>query len=386
MLKLFNNSSKNIYLDYNSSTPMLPEVIEYAKPFLNNYYYNASAKYATPLKEYLLDVKANIMKLLNGVNGKIIFYNGGTEAISSFLQGIAWNCLYTNNPKRHIISSTIEHDATLNTLEHLKILGFKIDLIDVDKNGIVDIEKLEKSITKDTLLVSIMHVNNETGILQPIKNISHITKKHNVFFHCDGIAAVGKINIDIQDLGVDAYTITAHKFYGPKGSAINYINNNIELKPIIMGSKQEYGLKAGTENVSGLVCLGKALEIICSSQNSYIKKEAEMLSTFEDDLKNNIDDFIINSHKNYRVCNTLNVSFAKIKSSELIKNLSDKGVCVSLGAASVGDEFSHVIKAMKVDEKYAKGTIRFSIGKFTTQQELNDAVIILKDTIKELRK
>ena len=386
MLKIFNNSPKKIYLDYNSSTPILPEVIKYAEPFYNNYYYNPSAKYALPLKEYLVDAKSKIMNLLNAMDGKIVFYNSGTEAISSFLQGIAWNCLYTNNPKRHIISSSIEHDATLNTLEHLKILGFKIDLIDVDKNGVVDIEKLEKTITKDTLLVSIMHVNNETGIIQPIKNISKITKKNNVFFHCDGIASVGKTNIDIQDLGVDAYTITAHKFYGPKGSAISYINNNINLKPIVIGSKQEYGLKGGTENVAGLVCLTKALEIICNSQNSYIKKETEMLSNFEENLKKNIDDFVINSHKDYRVCNTLNVSFAKVKSADIIKKLSDKGVCVSLGAASVGDEFSHVIKALGVDSYYAKGTIRFSIGKFTTQQELDDTVIILKDIIQELRK
>jgi cysteine desulfurase len=385
MLEVFRVKPKQIYLDYNSSTPIFKKVLEFMEPFYEGYFYNPSAKYALDLKEYLENAKAQTLGILGAKDGFIVHYGGGTEAISSFLQGLAFQILYTNSNKKHIIASTIEHDASIKTLEHLKLFGFEITYAPVDKNGVVDVDFIENAIKKETALISIMHVNNETGVLQPIKEISNIAKKHGVIFHSDGIAAVGKVKINIEDLGVDAYTITAHKFYGPKGSAINYIKNGVEIRPVILGSHQQYGLKAGTENVAGFIGLYKALELLLADQEKYVEEETKLLQTLENGLKNSIADFSINSPKNLRVCNTLNVGFAGCISANIIKKLSQKEVCVSLGAASVGDSFSHVIKAMNVEEKYAKGTIRFSIGRFTTKEEITKAIEITTDVIKELR-
>lgn len=385
--KHFLNKSNLIYMDYNSSTPVYKEVIESMEPFYNNWFYNPSSKYAKNIKSLLIDCKYQILELLKAPSdGCIVFYGGGTEAISSFLQGMAFPRLHSNSNKKHIISSAIEHDATIETLKHLQKLGFEVTLIPVNSNGVINPKDIENAITKNTLLVSVMHVNNETGVVQPIKEVSAITKKHNIPLHCDGIAAVGKLEIDIKDIGADAYTITAHKFYGPKGIALNYISSSIkEISPAIFGSKQEYGLRAGTENLTGAIGLTKALKITIDSQNQYINNEKALIQKFESLLSGKIYNFVINGEKAKRACNTTSISIKGLINSDIIKGLYEEGICTSGGAASIGDNYSHVIKAMGVNPIFGKGTVRFSIGKYTTEEHIVKAASALDKVVNSLR-
>lgn len=363
---------KPLYFDYNSSTPVVKDSLKAMQPYWQQNFFNASAKYASVVKQNFTNAKASILKNLNALhNSKLVFYGGGTEACSSAIAGVAWYNYLNKTGKNHIIISAQEHDSGVNTTHHLQQFGFKVSYIKCTSTGAVDMQDLQNNITSNTCLISIMLVNNETGVINDIKSISQLAKQHNIVLHCDLIAAIGKLAINLADLGADIYSFAAHKFYGPKGIGANVISNNVNLLPMVLGSKQEYGLRAGTENITGAIGMAAALNWVTKNLNKIITHETTIRDHFEAQLQKHIKDYTINCQQLPRVCNTSSVAFANVNKNNVINQLANLNVCVAGGAASIFDDVSRVIQQLNLPPKYANGTVRFSFGAFSTIKEVN---------------
>ncbi len=307
---------EKIYLDYNASTPLASEVVEAMKPLLNNYYGNPSALNwaGIPVKHLLNQAREQVAELISCSAEEIIFTSGGSEANNLALKGFYYKNRHKGN---HIITSKIEHPAIINPCKFLEQVGAQITYVGVDRFGRVSYEEIEKAITKETILISIMHSNNEVGTLQPIKEIGEIAKSHGVAFHSDASQSVGKIPVDVNELGVDLLTIAGHKLYAPKGIGALYIKNGLEIEPLIHGAGHEFGLRAGTENTLLAVGLGKACELARTQPgNNQIK---ELTEYFWSELKREFGDkIVLNGHSEERLPNTLNVSFVNKKGQEIL--------------------------------------------------------------------
>ncbi len=375
-----------IYIDYNASTPVLNEVLDEINFFSTKAFYNLAPKYSHQLVETVEGYRFDIIKMLNGSTkdgNKLVFHAGGTDALNSFVQGVAFAALESKSPKKHIISTKIEHEAILYTLKYLETLGFEVDLLSVDEKGVISLDELKSLVREDTLMISVVHVNNETGVIQPLKQIVNIARKHEgIIVHSDGITAVGRLKIDIEDLGVDGYTISANKFFGPRAISCNYVKNNVPIRSILFGTPKEYGLRPGTENVTGMIGLHKALQIVESKRDFYIKKETDLLDFLEKSIISTIPNVSINSNKDVRICNTLSVSILGVDAPSLSKAAGDNGVCIS----SIGDGKSHVLEAMGVSGDVLQGSIRLSISaRYNTKNELKKAIDILSNTVSKLK-
>ena len=370
---------KSIYLDYNATTPIGEEVADTMRPYLDDYFGNPSSLHTYGVKTKLAVEKARkqISKLINCEPSEIVFTSGGTESNNYAIKGVALARKHLGN---HIITSSIEHPAVFEVCEYLSRNGFNITYLPVDEYGLVNPADLEQAITNKTILVSIMHANNEVGTIQPINELSNIAKSKNILFHTDAAQSLGKTEVDIKKMGVDLLTIAGHKLYAPKGIGALYIKDGIVLEKLMHGADHEQNKRAGTENVLEIVGLGKASELAHDNLNENIKHYTETRDHLYKLLKTELPGIKLNGHPEKRLANTLSVSFPNVEANTLISRL--EGVAASAGAAchSESIDVSVVLEAMQLPIEFAMGTIRFSTGRGSTIPDIEDAAkeVILK--------
>jgi len=375
-------ASKRIYLDFNGSTPIDPEVAEAMRPFLTQHFGNPSSHHwaGESAKEAVEHARRQVADLLQCNPHEIVFTSGGSESNNHVIKGVFFALREKGN---HIITSRIEHPAVINPCRFLEKLGAEVTYVGVDRYGRVNPEDVEKAITGKTILITVMHANNEVGTIQPIEEISKIAREHGILFHTDAAQSVGKLRTNVDDLGVDLLSVAGHKLYAPKGVGALYIRKGTPIEPLIHGAGHESGRRAGTENVLLIVGLGKACEI----GRKYLEddKIRDLKDRFWELLQEKFGSgVVLNGHPTHRLPNTLNVSFVGKVGGEILSQLD--GVAASTGAAchSGSVELSPVLKAMGVSLEVGMGAIRFSLGRTTTLQELKIVIKLLKNTLPSL--
>ena len=361
-----------IYLDYNATTPIDKEVADSMLPYLYGNFGNPSSnhKLGEDAKEAIENSRRKIANLLNCDSEEIIFTSGGSEANNSVIKGVAETL---KNKGNHIITSEIEHPAIINPCKYLERLGYEVTYLPVDYNCRVNPEDVRKAITDKTILVTIMHSNNETGTIQPIEEISKICRNNNVLFHTDASQSLGKVKVDVKELGVDFLTVAGHKLYAPKGIGALYIRKGISIEPLIHGASHENGRRAGTENIILDVALGRACEIAKKELGkSHIK---DLTEYFYKELKNKFKDIVhLNGHAENKLPNTLNVSFIGFNGHEILGELNNIAASTGSACHSGLTTISPVLKAMKVSEDIGRGAVRFSLGRYTTKEEIDEVI------------
>jgi len=372
-----------IYLDYNATTPISKEVADAMRPYLDEYFGNPSSLHSYGVKTKLAveNARTQLAKLINCETSEIVFTSGGTESNNYALKGAAFA---NKNKGNHIITSSIEHPAVFEVCEYLSRNGFQITYLPVDKFGMVNPTDVENAIKSHTILISVMHANNEVGTIQPITEISKIAKANNILFHTDAAQSLGKIEVDVSKMGVDLLSIAGHKLYAPKGIGALYIKSGVTLEKLMHGADHEQNLRAGTENVLEIVGLGKACEIAESNleeNSNHYKKTRDYLFEL---LKNDLPEIKLNGNPEKRLPNTLSISFPNVEANTLIARLEN--VAASAGAAchSENIDVSSVLEAMLVPLDYAMGTIRFSTGRSTTLNDIEIAAKEIIETVKQL--
>lgn len=372
------------YFDYNATTPIDGEVYKEMVPYLTESYGNPSSSYfiGRQIKDRIERIRYEISQYFNIKPEGIYFTSSGSEADNMILKGIA---IANKDKGNHIITSKIEHPAILNTCKFLEEYGFDVTYLDVNSDGIVDVEELENVIRDDTILISVMYVNNEIGTIQPIKEIAEIAHKNNIIFHTDAVQAIGEIRIDAEEIGIDCMSISGHKIYAPKGVGMAYIKPGIKFEPLIHGGMQEFHSRAGTENIANIVALGKAIKILdttIDSNNEYLYEiQSYALKKINSTLSGY--DYILNGDFEKRVPNNISISFKDIDGESLLLALDLEGIYLSSGSACHSDstEPSHVLKAIHVPEEYANGTLRISFGKYTTKKDVDFLISKIKEKI-----
>lgn len=371
-----------IYLDNAATTPVNPRVMKEMLPYFTTIYANPSSVHEAGRKaqEAVENSRKKIAEILHGKSEEIIFTSGGTESINLAIKGIA-----LQKGKGHIITSKIEHPSVLEMCKYLERKGFLVTYLNVDKFGLINISELQKSIQKNTILISIQYANNEIGTIQPIKDIGKLAQRHNILFHTDACQA-GNLDLNAEKLNFDLLSLNGSKIYGPKGLGILYKKKNIQLEPLIHGGGQEFLLRSGTENVPGIVGFAKALELVQENRVRENKKLTELRDYFIEEILKNIPNTNLNGHPTQRIPNNINISFQGIEAEALVQYLSQNRIYVSMGSACNSQEIevSHVLKAIKA--KNPLGAIRFSLGNKTTKKELEYVVEALKEMVESLRK
>lgn len=380
------NMSQLIYLDHNATTYIDHSVAEAIRPYLFNHFANPSSIYSISqsVRKDLENAREHMAEMLGVKQGQIIFTSGGSESDNMAIKGAAFA---RSHKGKHIITSTIEHHAVLNSCAYLEKHGFEVSYISVDNQGVLNVEELEKAIRPDTILISIMAANNETGVIQPLEAVSGLAKKNGIPFHSDAVQIGGKIKIDIGNLGVDLLSLSAHKFYGPKGVGLLYINKGIQIDPLIHGGLQENGKRAGTENLAGIIGMEKALELCMNNYEVESDRETKLRDKLEKEILQIIPECMVNGQKASRLPNTLNIIFKFVEGEGMILLLDKEGICVSSGSACTSGslEPSHVLLAMGVPHEHAHGSLRFSLGKNTTEEDINKVIKVLPGIIEKLR-
>lgn len=375
-----------IYLDNNATTKTDEEVVKAMMPYLLDNYGNPSSIYkiGRENKRKVEDSREKIAKILNCEPNEIYFTSGGSESDNTAIRGIAYSY---KNKGNHIITSKIEHPAVLETCKQLEKEGFEVSYIGTDKNGIVDLEELKKEIKQTTTLITIMFANNEIGTLQPIKEIGEIAKKNNIIFHTDAVQAVGSVLIDVKELNIDSLSLSAHKFYGPKGIGVLYVRKGIKFEKFVNGGHQERNKRAGTENVAGIVGLAKAIELAYRDLEEHNKKIKELRDYYVEQVKEKIPYIKINGDMEKRLPGNSNISFRFIEGEGLLLNLDLKGICASSGSACTSGSLdpSHVLLAIGLPHEIAHGSLRISIGKYNTKEEIDYLVENLVEIVGRLR-
>lgn len=370
--------SKIIYLDHGATTSVDERVLNKMIPYFNVSYGNPSSMYGIGRQNKMVIERArqDVAKVINCNPKEIYFTSCGSESDNLALKGI----MYANKEKgKHIITSKIEHPAIMNTCATLKRQGFDITYLNVDKEGFVKLDELRNAIRNDTLLISIMFANNEIGTIQNIMEISRIAKENNIIFHTDAVQAVGNIKIDVQKLGIDLLSMSAHKFYGPKGVGALYVRKDINIERIQDGGHQERGIRSGTENVAGIVGLAEALKIAYKELDENNKNILENRNYFIEKIKENFKETTINGNLEHRLPGNVNVTFKGKDSLEILLKLDEYGICASSGSAcSTGeDKPSHVLTAIGLNPEEAFSTIRFSLGKENIKEDIDYVIKIL---------
>lgn len=377
-----NSASLPIYLDYNATTPVDPEVIQAMEPFFREHFGNPSSShyYGAITRTAIEKARVQVARFISAKPHEIIFTSGGTESNNLAIQGIAFE---NRHKGRHIITSTIEHPAVSEVCKYLEENDFNVTYIPVDQYGMIDPADIEEAIRHDTILISIMHANNEVGTIQPVKEIANIAKSHGIIFHSDGAQSLGKTPVNVGDLHVDLYSIAGHKIYAPKGIGALYIRDGIKIKKIYHGADHEQNQRPGTENVLQIVGLGKACEVAGENFDAHIESMRTSRDLLEANLLEEFPEMRINGHPDIRLPNTLNVSFRNMEASSLL--LAMDKVAASAGAACHADEVtvSAVLEAMRLPVDWAMGTIRFSTGRWSTRDEIEKASIEIIKKLKE---
>jgi len=377
---------KKIYLDYAATTPTHPEVVEAMQPYFGEIYGNPSSihKFGQSARAAVEKGRDQIAKLLNSSTDEIVFTSGGTESDNFALEGVAFANKLKGN---HIVTSAIEHHAISHCCEFLKKQGFEITYVPVNKEGIVNLEDVKKSLTDKTILVSIMHANNEIGTIQPIKEIAKIAHEKGVAFHTDAVQTAGHIPIDVKELDVDLLSVSSHKFYGPKGVGALYIKKGTRMVSFLHGGGQERNRRASTENVPGIVGIGKAAEIAIANMENEAKSLIILRDMLIDGLLSKIPDSILNGHRTKRLPNNINISIKYIEGESMLLNLDFLGVAASSGSACTSGSLdpSHVLLAIGLTHDVAHGSLRFSMGRLTTEDDIKYIIEQLPPIVEKLR-
>ncbi|WP_462335925.1 cysteine desulfurase NifS [Fusobacterium varium] len=375
-----------VYLDNNATTKMDNEVFEAMVPYLTEYYGNASSLhlFGKETNKAMNESRETIAKYLGVEPNEIIFTASGSESDNLAIRGIAR--AYKNRGK-HIIASPIEHPAIKNTLKDLEDEGYEITILHVDKNGVLNIEELKNAIKDETILITVMHANNEVGTFQPIEEIGKIAKENKIIFHVDAVQTMGKVDIKPKEIGIDLLSFSAHKFYGPKGIAALYWRNGVRFGKVLTGGGQEGKRRPGTSNVPGMVGMAKALEIAYRDMAEEFKKEEELRDYFESEVLKRIPEVVINAKEAKRLPGTSSITFKYLEGESILLSLSYKGIAVSSGSACSSDDLqaSHVLLAMGIEPEFAHGTIRFGLGKYNTKEEIDYTLDVLVEVIEKLR-
>lgn len=378
---------KVIYLDNASTTRMQDDVVNKMINFYTEDFYNPSSIYSSSqrIRTKVEECRALIATTLNAKNNEIFFTSCGSESDNWALKGIA--LAYASKGK-HIITSKIEHHAVLNSAKVLEKNGFEVTYLDVDENGIVDIEALEKNIRKDTILVSIMYANNEIGVIEPISQIGSICKKHNIIFHTDAVQAYAHVNIDVNKENIDLLSASGHKFGGPKGTGFLYKRSNINIPSVIEGGSQEMNKRAGTENVAGIIGMSEAAKKAFENIDNTTKYEKELRDYSINRILTEIPYCRLNGDKYSRLSNNINISFNFIEGESLLLLLNKYGICASTGSACTSNslEPSHVLLAIGLPHEIAHGSLRLTLSSQTTKEEMDFVIDKIKDSVNILRR
>ena len=377
-----------IYFDNHATTKVDPRVVAAMTPYFNDIYGNAASRnheYGWKAEEGVENGRAQVAKLINATPKEIVFTSGATESTNLAIKGVAQMYREKGN---HIITQVTEHKATLDTCKSLEKQGYEVTYLPVEKDGRINLEDLKRAITPKTILISIMYANNEIGTVQPVQEIGKIAKEKGVFFHVDGVQAVGKIPVDVQKDGIDLMSISAHKLYGPKGVGALYVrrkNPRVQLASQIDGGGHERGMRSGTLNVPGIVGLGKACEL-CGEE---MAQEAARLSKMRDRLRESImsrlDETFINGSEEFRLPHNINISFAYVEGESLLMGINDIAVSSGSACTSATLEPSYVLKALGVGEDLAHTSIRFGLGRFNTDEEVEYVADRVVETVSRLR-
>lgn len=378
--------TKPIYLDYNGTTPHDPEVISAMRPYLEEEFGNPSSSHAFGVKprQAVLRAREQVASLINCRPDEIIFTSGGTESNNFAIKGIARAYRDRGN---HIITSQIEHPAVLEVCAYLEKEGFDVTYLPVNEHGVVRPSDVASACSSQTILISIMHANNEVGTIEPLHEISEFARKRGIFLHTDAAQSIGKISVDITRLGVDLLSIAGHKVYAPKGIGALYFREGLELETFMHGAGQEAGKRAGTENVLEIVGLGKACEIAKRDMERNTRQMQMTRNRLYVGIKKGCKQVQLNGHPEKRLPNTLSLSFRGLEANRILEKIS-VAVAASAGAACHADtvEISHVLKAMGVPQDWAKGTLRLTTGRKTTNEDIDTAVKIITNAVTSMRK
>lgn len=377
---------KRIYLDYAASTPVHPEVLQAMLPYFTDAFGNPSSIHSLgqEAKIAIEQARTKVAELIGARSDEIVFTSSGTEADNFALKGIA----FANKSKgNHIVTTEIEHHAVIETCKFLEGQGFRVTYLPVDEYGLVDPDGVRKAITGKTILISVMHANNEVGTIEPIADIGEIAREAGVYFHTDAVQTVGHIPVDVNKLGVDLLAISAHKFYGPKGVGALYVRKGTKLAPLMHGGEQERRRRAGTENVPGIVGFGKAAELARQDMGEEAKRLSYLRDKLITGLLERIDHIKLNGHPSNRLPNNVNISVDFVEGESMLLNLDLAGICASTGSAcsSQSLEPSHVLLAMGLSHEQAHGSLRFSLGRWTTENEIEHVLDVLPRIVAKLR-
>ncbi len=376
---------KTIYLDNNATSAIAPEVIEAMQPYLREHFGNPSSVYAISrcVRRAIEDARGQIANLLGAAADEIIFTSCGTESDNAALN----SALEAFPGRRHVITTAVEHPAVLNFVRRLQSKGYRATFLPVNPLGQLHIDQLRATIDSDTAVVSVMHSNNETGVIFPITEIGALCHERGVLFHTDAVQSVGKVPINLQELSVDMLSLSGHKLHAPKGIGVLYVRKNVPFTPYVIGGHQEDGHRAGTENVPYIVGLGRA----CALAAEHLAEEQNAVAALRDRLEQGLlaacSDSRVNGDRGRRLPNTTNVSFGYVEGEAILMKLDAAGICASSGSAcsSGSDGPSHVLRAMAVPPEYIRGSIRFSLSRYTTAEEIDQALAIIPDIIAGLR-
>lgn len=375
-----------IYLDYAATTGVKDEVLKEMLPYFGIEYGNPSSIYGIGrhAKKAIEEARQRVARAINAQPKEIYFTGCGSESDNTALKGIARSL---KNRGNHIITSKIEHHAIFNSCKSLEKEGFEVTYLNVDKEGLINLQELENSITNNTILISIMTANNEIGTIQPIKEIGQIAKEHNVYFHTDSVQAIGNLKIDVNQMNIDSLSMSAHKFYGPKGVGALYVRDGVPFEKLQDGGHQEKDKRAGTENTAGIVGLGKAIELAYKNIDSYNKKLLDLREYYFSRIEQEFSEVKINGHRNKRLPGNANVSFKGVNGGDLLLRLDEMGICASTGSAcnSASAEPSHVLVAIGVEPEYLQGSLRTTFGEKTRRDDIDYLVACLKKIIKECK-
>lgn len=374
-----------IYLDYNGTTPHAPEVIEAMLPFLQTEFGNPSCGhwYGIAPRKAVMTARSQVAGVLGCTAPEMVFTSGGTESNNHAIKSIAGG---RHSRGAHLITSSIEHPAILEVCRFMEAHGFAVTILPVDAEGVVSVSDVAAAVRPETIMISIMHANNEVGTIQPIAEIASLARRYGILMHTDAAQSVGKIPVRVDDLGVDLLSVAGHKIYAPKGIGALYLRNGIENKVFCHGAGQENGRRAGTENVLEIVGLGKACEIAEAEMKRHAARMQEMRDRLEEGLAGSLTDVRFNGHRTLRLPNTCSVSFLDLEANRILEEIG-LNVAASAGAACHADhvEISHVLQAMQVPEHWARGTLRFTTGRYTTAGEIDRALEVIVAGVKRLR-
>lgn len=377
---------KHIYMDYAATTPMLPEVAEAMQPYFSQRFGNPSSIHSMgqESRDCMDQARSKVAELIACRPEEVVFTGGGTEADNHAIKGV---CLANRERGNHIVTTSIEHHAVLNTCNYMKNLGFDVTVVPVDQYGMVDPDRIKKSMTAKTLLVSVMHANNEVGAIQPIEEIASITRQAGVYFHVDAVQTAGHLPIDVNKLGIDLLSASAHKLYGPKGVGMLYVREGTRIAPLLHGGEQENERRAGTENVPGIAGFGKAAEIALAGMGEEAGRLTKYRDRLIDSVMGRVADVYLNGHRTSRLPNNANFSFDFIEGESILMYLDAEGICASTGSAcsSSSSEPSHVLMALGIPVERARGSVRFTLGKWTSVEDIDKVMEALPRIIEKLR-